>query len=273
METIGNKRKRICQSMERRTRNFDLERRTRNFDLENMDPVETSLDHSSLHSDGYIIFKNAIDVRDEILEELKSQVNKKVSIIFNRNELTGKNDRKRLQCDLNYKEQFMEKFIEQISEFINGKINDDRLTFNNWTILYSKQGCQRQAPHTDYVADDQFIKSMTYANQKNKGLIPLLVLISVMPETYLNIWEKSIGLITTEQVDFKDRPKIESKKLMLNKGDIVIFRADLIHAGSDYDKENIRLHVYLDSPIIDRRPNMTWLIHKHANAELSNIII
>ena len=264
MQTIGNKRKRICQSTERRTRHFDLE---------NMDVVETSLDHSSLHSDGYIIFKNAIDVNDEILEELKSQINKKANIIFNRNEFTGKNDRKRLQCDLNYTEQFMGRFIDQITEFINGKINNDVLTFNNWAILHSKKGCNRQAPHTDYVADDQFIKSMTYANKKNKGLIPLLVLISVMPETYLNIWEKSIGLITTEKENFKDRPRIESKKLILNKGDIVIFRADLVHAGSDYDKENIRLHVYLDSPIIDRTPNRTWLIHKHANVELGNIII
>jgi hypothetical protein len=50
--------------------------------------------------------------------------------------------------------------------------------------------------------------------------------------------------------------------LNLNKGDILIFRADLVHAGSDYDELNIRLHTYLDSPDVQRDNNRTYLISK-----------
>lgn len=65
--------------------------------------------------------------------------------------------------------------------------------------------------------------------------------------------------------------KIAIKKSIveLNEGDILIFRADLIHAGSFYnEEENTRLHVFLDSPVFPRIKNQTWLIHKHASREM-----
>ncbi|KAG1689661.1 hypothetical protein DVH05_002019 [Phytophthora capsici] len=37
----------------------------------------------------------------------------------------------------------------------------------------------------------------------------------------------------------------ESKELVLEKGQILIFGGDLVHAGADYSEENIRLHCYV----------------------------
>ena len=59
----------------------------------------------------------------------------------------------------------------------------------------------------------------------------------------------------------------------MNKGDIVIFRCDFVHSGSGYDKENIRLHCYLDSKTVLRDPNRTFLIHKCANKKIAQLII
>ena len=37
----------------------------------------------------------------------------------------------------------------------------------------------------------------------------------------------------------------------------VRYRRDLIHAGSDFSDENIRLHCYLDLLFVDRKKNRT----------------
>jgi hypothetical protein len=38
-------------------------------------------------------------------------------------------------------------------------------------------------------------------------------------------------------------------------GDVIVFRADCIHAGSAYTKENVRLHCYLDIPKMPHATN------------------
>jgi ectoine hydroxylase-related dioxygenase (phytanoyl-CoA dioxygenase family) len=75
--------------------------------------------------------------------------------------------------------------------------------------------------------------------------------------------------------DVKYRNKINCKVIEINKGDVLVFRADLVHAGSDYDEENIRLHLYLDSPYVKREPNKTWVIAEsyNTNEKLKDIII
>lgn len=60
------------------------------------------------------------------------------------------------------------------------------------------------------------------------------------------------------------------QKVNLNKGDILLFRGDLVHSGSGYDDFNHRLHCYMDYGY--REPNKTWLIHKHASDDLRRLI-
>lgn len=91
---------------------------------------------------------------------------------------------------------------------------------------------------------------------------------ALMDNTFIYVWNKSINLINLEDIE-SNFPIIKSTKLNLNKGDVLIFRADLIHAGSDYINENIRLHVYLDNPLLKRDKNKTYIISK---TFLKNII-
>ena len=41
-------------------------------------------------------------------------------------------------------------------------------------------------------------------------------------------------------------------------GDMVIFRGDLSHAGAAFYGDNLRLHVYIDSPVYPREAGATF---------------
>lgn len=49
----------------------------------------------------------------------------------------------------------------------------------------------------------------------------------------------------------------DEKRVNLDVGDVMLFRGDLIHSGSAYAKENIRLHAYLHISGIKRPRNTT----------------
>jgi hypothetical protein len=49
--------------------------------------------------------------------------------------------------------------------------------------------------------------------------------------------------------------EIDRKTISLNQGDILIFRGDLIHAGSEYLEENYRIHIFYDSKFLNHISN------------------
>ena len=49
------------------------------------------------------------------------------------------------------------------------------------------------------------------------------------------------------------------KTIYINKGDVIIFRGDLVHAGAEYYSENVRLHAYIDSVKYKREKNITYI--------------
>ena len=44
----------------------------------------------------------------------------------------------------------------------------------------------------------------------------------------------------------------------LKPGDVLVFRGDLLHSGVGYDTPNIRIHAYIDSPVIKRKTNFLF---------------
>ena len=67
--------------------------------------------------------------------------------------------------------------------------------------------------------------------------VPLACIVALQDGTRLYVWPFDTG---------------EMEEIVLNEGDMILFRGDLGHAGAEYDEENWRLHVYLDSPLIER---------------------
>ena len=42
--------------------------------------------------------------------------------------------------------------------------------------------------------------------------------------------------------------------------DVLVFRGDVVHAGSWYEQENLRIHAYVDVEGASRRANVTYII-------------
>jgi hypothetical protein len=176
------------------------------------------------------------------------------------------NDNKRRQVKLHVDNLNIATWIVYLESVIRSLCSIEDLEFKDWNILQSLAGCKQQQAHTDYVPDPTFIEKMKELDVPSKqSKIPLLCLVALEPNTYLDIWENSIQLITQSEDTLKDilNPGVERVRITLQPGDILIFRPDLVHAGSAYENENVRLHVYLDSAEIPRKPNRTFVIHKH----------
>ena len=82
-------------------------------------------------------------------------------------------------------------------------------------LLRSLPGCKQQDWHTDYNPATSFVHP------------PLGIIVALQDLTF-----------------FEEYP---STTHVLNRGDILIFQSNLIHAGAAYSTENIRIHAYLDS--------------------------
>jgi ectoine hydroxylase-related dioxygenase (phytanoyl-CoA dioxygenase family) len=228
-------------------------------------PITTRSMSKILHQKGYVIYRNVLPDLDDsnILESLREHMNETSGPIFN-NEKT--NDNRRRQNKLTTRNPVIRNWVYSIEETLRSIHPLKHLTFREWNILQSLSGCESQQAHTDYVPTEKFVKKMLYLDvPENHNKIPLLCLIALEPNTYLDVWENSTRLITSSDDKLKDyvNPDIRSNRLCLQAGDVLLFRPDLIHAGSSYLEENIRLHVYLDSEEIPRQTNRTFIINKH----------
>ena len=188
---------------------------------------------SMLHKNKYIVLPQFIKVPTEVLDDMTIQVKNKGNPIFGV-------DLKRHQCNLSYKNQNVKEFMRTL----NGKVQNiykgnPYYIRSNWVVLRSKPGSKRQQPHQDYEPSKKLSEC---PNDK----YPLAIICALMDGTTLNVWDKD------------EKEKIQH----LNKGDILIFRGDLIHAGSAYENENIRMHCYIDSTLIPRTPNRTHIISR-----------
>jgi ectoine hydroxylase-related dioxygenase (phytanoyl-CoA dioxygenase family) len=218
-----------------------------------------------LHQQGYIVYRNVLSGLNnaEILELLRDHMNETSDPIFNN---IKTNDNRRRQSKMNIKNPQLKQWTHNLEETLRSIHPLQNLSFRDWNVLQSLPGCKMQQAHTDYVPTDDFIKKMAKLdNLDNQSKIPLLCLVALEPNTYLDIWENSTHLITLSEDLLKDilSPDIFVNRICLQPGDVLLFRPDLIHAGSSYSEENIRLHVYLDSLEIPRQANRTFIINKH----------
>jgi len=202
---------------------------------------------------GYLVLPGFFDVSN--LKEKIEPYRKKTEYIFNG---SGTNDHKRRQVLLPL--HLVKEIQEQILciPFLNGNH-----IVNDFVLLRSLPACERQSAHTDYIPDDDF----RMCDREN---IPYLLLYALEDKTTLIVWEGSHKLV---QGRGRTKMAIEPKKIELISGDALIFRGDLVHAGSEYESENIRIHCYIDSNLVPRNPNRTWIIHKHANDLIQQKII
>lgn len=198
-----------------------------------------------MNTDGYIVFPNFADPG-----KLKARVEpykSRAEYIFNGPSV---NDHKRKQVDLPLNTVLELRQKLKTVSFISV---DHRV--EEFVLLRSLPGCSRQMAHTDYVPIEELLNCPP-------DELPYLFLFAVEDNTSLIVWPGSHKVI---QGRGRTISTIAPQKLNLSAGDAVLFRPDLVHAGSEYTTENIRIHCYIDSARVPRNPNRTWIIQKHAD--------
>jgi ectoine hydroxylase-related dioxygenase (phytanoyl-CoA dioxygenase family) len=116
-----------------------------------------------------------------------------------------------------------------------------------------------QLPHSDYdpvMAPDNS---------------PFGMLIALQNGTRLKIWTGSCrcwvdGNDGWPTLDLTAPDQFESRMVTLQKGQVLVFRGDLIHAGAAYESRNVRVHCFLDVPDLTRVKRKTYPLHKYSES-------
>lgn len=198
-------------------------------------------DWSQMERNGFYIMKNSVSPSDEVIERFSNYVKKNGSAVFGP-------DKKRRQMPVPKRAKEVNRFMNQVTETINSVIDTEKMYTNNPVILQSRPGCLRQFPHCDHLPSEEIKES----DVKHK---PMGVIITLMPGTRLTVWPGALNYEPfTEEVCGRET------EIDLEPGDLLFFRGDLVHAGSGYAEENVRLHMYIDNKEIERKKNRTHIV-------------
>ena len=108
-------------------------------------------------------------------------------------------------------------------------------TARNWVVLESLPECLEQHPHHDFVEDEVLEAVSKYG----ESAMPYAIVFALSDNAILYFWDNDTSSKRTEH---------------LFQGDLVIFRANTIHAGAGYaDGHFARLHCYADSHYVKRQ--------------------
>jgi hypothetical protein len=110
------------------------------------------------------------------------------------------------------------------------------------STLLSLSGCIKQRPHTDF---DPGAKG---------SALSLACLIALEEGTQFHFY---LGGDKNERL------------VSLHPGDLLVFRGDCPHSGAAYEKENIRIHMYVDLQrrgVCSRKDNQTFLLQEAITA-------
>lgn len=175
----------------------------------------------------YFIIKKFLSL-DFNIKELAAYCLKKGTTIFNG---MGGNDNLRWQyravCSKFQKQFHIDKIVSEMKKFLkNSEFEKVRYRIEP-SLLMSLPGCAEQPIHSDYnvLTIDDFHKS-------NKSFIALY---SMM-----------------DQTKFVVKTESETITLLLNKGELLLARGTLLHAGASYEELNVRIHFYID-PLVRKR--------------------
>ncbi len=208
----------------------------------------------NLHVDGFEIVSLPFPApKSKLLEEIIKLGNNGNNIFNNKRGNGGDNKRSQTFISKCTVSKHLMMFIYSIKDIVKNIYPN--LIPTDMVILRSLAGCKKQIPHCDYEQDLSF--GITPDDK-----IPLGCLISIMPGTTLDIWPRSIRLPCLDKELTDKTEPILRQTISLDPGKMLFFRGDLVHAGSSYDKDNYRLHLFIDSDNVKRNPNRTWFMNK-----------
>lgn len=215
-----------------------------------------------LHVDGYVILRNAVRLPDDTVARLLHHGQTRRQTIFNYNDQRsdnailpasidtdggiGNDDGLRSQAHMNVHQVPWLCAVRVVVQNAVAHIINNRHVLMHWAVLISWPGCHRQQRHCDH-------DPATFPADMDDMDVPMAVVVALQPETSLLVWPGCI------RGRFPD-DATEGTRLLLDRGDVVIFRGDLVHAGDAYTTVNGRIHLFADAIHVRRRRNETYLI-------------
>ena len=133
------------------------------------------------------------------------------------------------------------------------------LTSEGLSILKSTGTRSRQPLHCDYSEKKLFRE---YTDEKKYTCIPLVVMVPLSGDTPFLTVPGSINRKTTHNGRIELHSPRDMVEIIIRRGDILIFRADLVHAGAGFSLEdeesNYRIHMIIsaESGSIGNPPNV-----------------
>eukprot|EP00834_Sanchytrium_tribonematis_P007619 NODE_717_length_4502_cov_0.079718.p3 type:complete len:328 gc:universal NODE_717_length_4502_cov_0.079718:3455-4438(+) len=150
-------------------------------------------------------------------------------------------DHYRLQAEINIKKSPFNVLHKEIQNLVVQKSKQWKMnwTLVDWVVLQSRPGGPEQMPHTDFISQEIF-------ETTSLGRMQASILVGLM--------DSKIILYPGNFIYYNDCDRFE---LQFKKGDLVLFRGDLVHSGASYDEINYRLHAYLTDLKIEHFQNLT----------------
>jgi hypothetical protein len=102
-----------------------------------------------------------------------------------------------------------------------------------------------QLPHVDLSETDGSIRS--YVDRK---MVPLSVIVTFREPAVLNVWRGSHRIVWASRHKLAGK-KCFGERITIPPYSAMVFRQDLVHAGSSYESPNLRLHFFLDLNVDD----------------------
>ena len=212
--------------------------------------IERVVMEEVLDQDGFQLYPKTFAISADLVEKLRHYaMNGNGEEVFNNAEAGDtSNDQRRSQILF---KSFMEenKELQELHDHLTMRVGSmfEKHSPQDMVILRSDPGCLPQRAHTDYTA-------AAFRRVKG-GNVPLACVIALMDDTYFDVWP---GAIQCFNLPAGDARVFHHRRLKLNAGDMLIFRGDLVHAGSAFSQFNIRLHMYLDIRGVRREPDTTF---------------
>lgn len=175
----------------------------------------------------YVVLKGVLDLTqmniNKFLDETFATYRTRGARIFN----GGQQDNKRWQIELD-----TSPTLVPIHTAIDTIMSQSLVERAGWSTLISEDGCDKQTYHSDYNRNHSLVASC------------FGVIVALMKSTRFYILEQEPWT----------RDTYPETLVIMNPGDVLVFRGDCLHAGADYVERNTRVHYYFDCIAARRVP-------------------
>ena len=215
---------------------------------------------------GYILFNNKEGPNDGKRSQIPLNTSDFKSMIAMEKGSRSKKERQWQRNITDTHSKFV-KFINEITGMLNFKFAPRFALKPN--LLVCEPGCHRQGAHTDYVLEyiQDFIRE-TLRDFKGGRKVGS-VMWAVQNGTKLEVWPNSDAAIN----DPNWHQPIQRETIHVDTGSLVEWAGDLVHAGSDYDKEHCRIHWFLhDNNNSDTLPDNATMLVSGMDERIQDVI-